>query len=149
MRVSSGDRPAHHGLPVGQTQQEAVVGADGRAVVLEEAAAGALADGAGPSEGAVGREVQLAGVVDDEDGPLGIHLPAGEDVMAGQEGVGGGFGSVHQGVEPPRLVPVELGGQGALRAQGEAGGGADEAVAPGGGARRTEVGRGPGTGVGV
>ena len=125
-RLPVGGRPAKFDLLVGQTQDLTGFRDHGQAVVLEEPATPAVADGAGPTEGGVGGEVELGGVVEDEDDRLPAHGPASLVPVRGRDGVHRRGLLVAEAIEPFELSPIEELGERLLGVGGDPGRGGDQ-----------------------
>ena len=92
-----------------QAEDLAGLGVDGQAVVLEEAAAAAITDGPGASEGLMGGEVQLSRIMEDQQGIGLIHPLTRESEMRGRDPVVGHFGAVTKAIDGTEWIPGEFG----------------------------------------
>ena len=121
-----GGRAGGH-LLEGQAQDLLGVGHDRQAVVLQEPPTLAIAHRAGPRQGVVGGEVQLGGVMEDQDGGVGLlHLGPRQFEVGGGDGGVGDFGPVAEAIDGAEGVPGEVRRQRALGLLGESFGGVDE-----------------------
>ena len=125
-RLPVGGRPAEFELLVGQTQDLTGFRDLGQAVVREEPAARPVADRTDPIEGGVAGGVELGGVVEDEDGGVLSHGPAGLSPVWGLDGGHRRGLVVAEAIEPFELSPVEELGERLLGVGGDGRRGGDQ-----------------------